>query len=56
MCLRESRDGLMRKAERDLIGTRRRWSGRRRRRRRARSRLTRWERAEHLRLGLVCGR
>ena len=56
MCLRESRDGGMRKAERDLIGTRRRWSGRRRRRRRARSRLTRWERAEHLRLGLVCGR
>ena len=29
---------------------------RRRRRRRARSRLTRWERTEHLRLGLVCGR
>ena len=51
MCLRESRDGGMRKAERDLIGRRRRW-----RRRRARSRLTRWERAEHLRLGLVCGR
>ena len=48
----------MRKAERDLIGTRRRWNGRRRRRRRrrARSRLTMWERAEHLRLGLVCGR
>ena len=52
--MRESRDGGMRKAERDLIGRRRRW--RRGRRRRARSRLTRWERAEHLRLGLVCGR